>query len=181
MARGDAGQTRDEIKRVALGLFAIHGCRGTSLRAIAERLGITKAALYYHFPSKEELVVELFQPLLDDAEALLASLPETEVTPARPVFERVFDMLHRHRKLFTLFLRDSGAYEIVDVIARLMDWREGLSARLLGPDATSADMARATVALGGLLDSATQVAELADDGYREAAIDAAVRAFTVKE
>lgn len=51
-ARGD---TRSEIRRVAAELFAAQGFEKTSLREVAERLGITKAALYYHYPSKAEL------------------------------------------------------------------------------------------------------------------------------
>ena len=45
--------TRERIKQVALELFTEQGYEGTSLREIAERLGVTKAALYYHFKSKD--------------------------------------------------------------------------------------------------------------------------------
>jgi AcrR family transcriptional regulator len=48
--------TRERIKQVALELFTEHGYEQTSLREIAERLEVTKAALYYHFKSKEEIV-----------------------------------------------------------------------------------------------------------------------------
>ncbi|MCW2946577.1 MAG: putative transcriptional regulator, TetR family, partial [Actinoallomurus sp.] len=41
--------TREKIQAVALELFAEHGYDKTSLREIAERLDVTKAALYYHF------------------------------------------------------------------------------------------------------------------------------------
>jgi AcrR family transcriptional regulator len=50
------GDTRERIKQVALELFTEHGYEQTSLREIAERLDVTKAALYYHFKSKEEIV-----------------------------------------------------------------------------------------------------------------------------
>src|SRR5215475_13717231 len=54
-ARGEAprGDTRERIQSIALELFAEQGYEKTSLREIAERLGVTKAALYYHFRSKE--------------------------------------------------------------------------------------------------------------------------------
>src|ERR1039457_770640 len=59
--RGEAaahprGDTRQRIQAVALELFAEQGYEKTSLREIAERLGVTKAALYYHFKSKEAIV-----------------------------------------------------------------------------------------------------------------------------
>jgi len=41
-------------------LFAEQGYEKTSLREIAERLGVTKAALYYHFRTKDDIVASLF-------------------------------------------------------------------------------------------------------------------------
>jgi AcrR family transcriptional regulator len=51
-----AESTRGRIQAVALELFTENGYEKTSLREIAERLGVTKAALYYHFKSKDEIV-----------------------------------------------------------------------------------------------------------------------------
>ena len=48
--------TRARIQQVAVELFTEHGYEGTSLREIAERLDVTKAALYYHFRSKEDIL-----------------------------------------------------------------------------------------------------------------------------
>ena len=56
--------TREKIQAVALELFAEHGYEKTSLREIAERLDVTKAALYYHFKTKEDIVVSLFEDLI---------------------------------------------------------------------------------------------------------------------
>ena len=47
--------THDKILEVAAKTFAEKGYNGTSMREIAEALDITKAALYYHFPGKEEI------------------------------------------------------------------------------------------------------------------------------
>src|SRR5271168_2021293 len=49
-------EPRPQAQEVALELFAEQGYEKTSLREIAERLGVTKAALYYHFKSKEDIV-----------------------------------------------------------------------------------------------------------------------------
>ncbi|MFJ8082107.1 TetR/AcrR family transcriptional regulator [Streptomyces sp. NPDC096205] len=57
------GNTRQRIQDVALELFAEQGYEKTSLREIAERLAVTKAALYYHFKTKEEIVVSIFEDL----------------------------------------------------------------------------------------------------------------------
>ena len=64
-----SGDTRERILKVANELFTEQGYEGTSLREISDRLGITKAALYYHFRSKEEILTTLLKPffvLLDD-------------------------------------------------------------------------------------------------------------------
>ncbi|MFJ3231720.1 TetR/AcrR family transcriptional regulator [Streptomyces sp. NPDC086787] len=57
------GNTRQRIQDVALELFVEQGYEKTSLREIAERLDVTKAALYYHFKTKEEITVSLFEDL----------------------------------------------------------------------------------------------------------------------
>ncbi|MFD8980430.1 TetR/AcrR family transcriptional regulator [Streptomyces sp. NBC_00809] len=55
------GNTRQRIQEVALELFAEQGYEKTSLREIAERLDVTKAALYYHFKTKEDIIISVFE------------------------------------------------------------------------------------------------------------------------
>ncbi|MEU6219927.1 TetR/AcrR family transcriptional regulator [Streptomyces sp. NPDC047022] len=57
------GDTRQRIQDVALELFVEQGYEKTSLREIAEHLDVTKAALYYHFKTKEEILVSIFEDL----------------------------------------------------------------------------------------------------------------------
>ncbi|MFF7634122.1 TetR/AcrR family transcriptional regulator [Kitasatospora sp. NPDC008050] len=64
------GGTRARIIAVALELFAEQGYEKTSLREIADRLGVTKAALYYHFKTKDDIVhgiVESMAAPIDEA------------------------------------------------------------------------------------------------------------------
>ncbi|KUN77367.1 TetR family transcriptional regulator [Streptomyces bungoensis] len=65
------GNTRQRIQDVALELFAEQGYEKTSLREIAERLDVTKAALYYHFKTKEEIIVSLFEDLTQPIQELI--------------------------------------------------------------------------------------------------------------
>jgi AcrR family transcriptional regulator len=69
-AGGRAG-TRQRIQSVALELFAEQGYDKTSLREIAERLGVTKAALYYHFKSKEDIVASLVEKYFAKIDTLI--------------------------------------------------------------------------------------------------------------
>ncbi|TGB05713.1 TetR/AcrR family transcriptional regulator [Streptomyces sp. MZ04] len=57
------GNTRQRIQDVALELFAEQGYEKTSLREISERLEVTKAALYYHFKTKEDILTSIFEDL----------------------------------------------------------------------------------------------------------------------
>ncbi|MFJ8933635.1 MULTISPECIES: TetR/AcrR family transcriptional regulator [unclassified Streptomyces] len=74
------GDTRQRIQDVTLELIAEQGYEKTSLREISERLGVTKAALYYHFKTKEDIVVSLFTDLMrpiDDVITWAAEQPST--------------------------------------------------------------------------------------------------------
>ncbi|MFD9128377.1 TetR/AcrR family transcriptional regulator [Kitasatospora sp. NPDC059571] len=51
--------TRGRILEAALALYAESGFYGTSIRAIADRVGINSATLYAHYPSKEQVLAEL--------------------------------------------------------------------------------------------------------------------------
>jgi len=64
--------TRQRALDVALELFAEQGYEKTSLREIAERLDVTKAALYYHFASKEALLAGIVDSLVEPADELVA-------------------------------------------------------------------------------------------------------------
>lgn len=64
-----------QLLEIASRLFALHGYAGTSLRDIAQKAKITKAALYYHFPNKEalfqQIVIDNLQALIDRVSAAL--------------------------------------------------------------------------------------------------------------
>ncbi|MET9882342.1 helix-turn-helix domain-containing protein [Streptomyces sp. NPDC006430] len=66
------GNTRQRIQDVALELFAEQGYEKTSLREIAERLEVTKAALYYHFKTKEDIIISVFEDLTRPIDELIA-------------------------------------------------------------------------------------------------------------
>src|SRR6202020_1691135 len=73
--------TRERILNVALDLFIEKGFDKTSLREIAEQLGVTKAALYYHFASKEDILMALHLRLHDFGHEALSQLGDQRPTP----------------------------------------------------------------------------------------------------
>lgn len=68
--------TRERILDVAAGLIVERGYEATPLSAIAAAADLTKAALYYHFPSKIKLLSGIVSPLLSEVDQLLAGTPE---------------------------------------------------------------------------------------------------------
>lgn len=72
-----AGETKERILETALELFAQSGYLGTSMRDIAARLGITKAALYKHYAGKQEILDRIVQRMneLDAARAAAYEIP----------------------------------------------------------------------------------------------------------
>jgi AcrR family transcriptional regulator len=146
---GRTTDTRARIQAAALELFISRGFAQTSLREIAELLGVTKAALYYHFPSKAELIRSIIRPLFDDTDRFIAEA-EASATAPRDLLESFFDLLIRHKPLFVALLRDASAFAYVDIEAASVRWLERLQELLTGPDATEDQRIRAVAAVGGL-------------------------------
>src|SRR5246500_3795600 len=87
--------TRARIQSVALELFAEQGYDKTSLREIAERLGVTKAALYYHFKSKEDILHSLVEHYFGEVDSLVAWASQQPRTPAvrAEILSRYLDLV----------------------------------------------------------------------------------------
>ena len=62
---------RPQILSTAKRLLIAHGYHGLSMRQIAEAVGVSKAALYYHFNDKEEMLLAILDAYLDEIEALI--------------------------------------------------------------------------------------------------------------
>ena len=62
----DRGGVLDRIRQVALDLFTERGYHGTPIRAIARSVGMEAASLYYHFPSKQQILRSIFDRTMDD-------------------------------------------------------------------------------------------------------------------
>lgn len=108
-----ADDTRTRIQRIALELFTERGYEATSLREIAEHLGVTKAALYYHFKTKDEIVDSYVQDRVASIDELLNwayEQPRTDAT-RREFLERYSEMLyaHGHHLLMKFFERNQSS------------------------------------------------------------------------
>jgi AcrR family transcriptional regulator len=121
-----ANDTRERILATASELFIEQGYDGTSLREIAERLGVTKAALYYHFQSKEQILAELLAP----ADLLLTELltrleAATDVGGWADALLWVIDHMLDSLDLFRLVDRNRRSTElVVETFQSMIDHHE---------------------------------------------------------
>ncbi len=105
--------TRQRILDVALDLFTEQGFDGTSLRQIAEQLGVTKAALYYHFESKDDILMALHLRLHEFGKVALLRMGEEPVTLAQweALLDEIVDQMLAQRKIFLMHERNQAALE----------------------------------------------------------------------
>lgn len=107
---------RERILDVSLELFNEQGYDKTSLREIAQRLGTTKAALYYHFERKQDILLELHLRLhalgRDALDQLALVDDEQERVAAWPgLLDQFIDQMLNNRELFLLHQRNANAFE----------------------------------------------------------------------
>jgi AcrR family transcriptional regulator len=106
VARRSAAQIR--VLDAALDLIAENGVSGTSLQMIADRIGVTKAAVYHQFKTKEEIVIALTERELAGLEdALEAAEAEDNRSRAREVLlTRVVDLAIERRRVASVLQFD---------------------------------------------------------------------------
>ena len=114
--RQSQGSTRERILDIALELFVEQGYDKTSLRDIAERLGTTKAALYYHFERKQDILLELHLRLHALGREALEQLGRLEDGQARAdawpgLVDQFIDQVVENRELVLLHQRNRNALE----------------------------------------------------------------------
>ena len=160
----DEGDTRERILDVALELFIEQGYDKTSLRQIAEPLGFTQAAIYYHFAAKEDILVALHMRLHALARPVLGQLAE-ESGPSgwAAVLCGLVDTVLANRQLFVLHQRNQTALSGLHIKGHDGDHEEieQQFRQILGdPDIAARDRVRLSCALGALLSSLMSVGEL---------------------
>lgn len=172
--------TRGRIRAEAIALFTERGYATASLREIADRVGITKASLYYHYPSKQDLLVAVVKPLMTDWREIVVAAEATPHTPAavRAVLERCLDTMLAHRGVANLFIRDAAAVvaALAPLIDDLIESTDRLRGWLAGPAPSPVDRVRAVAAielLGAALAAGTTLADVPDPVVRQTLLESA--------
>lgn len=150
------GLARQRVLDAALALFAAHGVHGTSLQMIADRIGVSKAAVYYQFRSKEDIALEVIRPSIEDMARVIRiaeALPHGE--PRRAVIvSGLIEMTVRYRELAVFFYGDPAIDELVRTEPEFNVVATRIRELLEGPDRDVTDRVALSVFLSGVCKAA---------------------------
>ncbi|MGC5012371.1 TetR/AcrR family transcriptional regulator [Streptosporangium sp. DT93] len=176
----EQSDTRTRIQETALRFFIEQGYEATSLREIAEALGVTKAALYYHFKTKDDIVLSLAEDrarTIEDLVAWAETQPRTEETRRELLRRYSRDLKHgRHRQIIRFFERNQTSLKNHPIMEKAREQMFLLVAFLVDPDDSPATRLRNTTALF-VMHSAwfmLRDAGLADHEVEDAALEVAL-------
>ncbi|MEY9993286.1 AcrR family transcriptional regulator [Streptomyces sp. V4I8] len=143
------GNTRQRIQDVALELFAEQGYEKTSLREIAERLEVTKAALYYHFKTKEEIIVSLFEDLTKPIEDLIewGKRQPHSLGTKQEIVRRYSQALIDAEPLFRFMQENQATVRELSIGEMFKNRMLGMRDIVIDPDADLVDQVRCISAL----------------------------------
>ena len=169
------------IARLALARFRVSGFVGTSIADLAGALGVSKAAIYYHYRSKDTLLHRLIDPLLDAIDTCL----QDHTTPARTprgLLDAYLAVLLAHPEVVPLIATDVAVLNHPTIGPRLRAQNQQLQSLLIGPNTTVAARVRAEAALGAIWRPliADPPLDLTDPAHQHILIDAAVATLQPK-
>jgi AcrR family transcriptional regulator len=173
-----APDTRARILDVALELFSEHGFEGATLQQIADRLGFTKAALYYHFRSKDDLLQALVAPAMAELDELFDAHEQEPDTPVerRRFLEDYLDYMLGHRRLIAYMSSDLAILAHPVLSTGNAERRARQERRLAGDGIEFGDQVRVAMAFRGIGGAIAQYPD-ADTAELRAALLDAVRAL----
>lgn len=112
--QSDIRSVRERILAAAVQLFAQYGYHAATMRDIARISGIQAASIYYHYPSKQALLVEIMDTHMRDLNANLQRI----VQEALPVEQRLHEAIANHVRLHTTY---KAEFFIIDTEIRALE------------------------------------------------------------
>jgi AcrR family transcriptional regulator len=163
------------IAQLALARFRVGGFVGTSIADLAGALGVSKAAIYYHYRSKDALLHRLVDPLLDAIDACIGGHNQPPRT-ARQLLGAYLAVLLAHRDVLPLITIDVAVLNHPSIGPRLRTQNHQLQSFLTGPDTSVSARLRAEAALGAIWRPliAEPPLDLTDAAHQHTLVDAAV-------
>lgn len=110
----DNRSVRDKILAAAVRLFSEYGYHAATMRDIAQIAGIQAASIYYHYPSKQALLIEIMETHMRKLNANL----ERIVSKPYKVQQRLYDAISNHILLHTTY---KSEFFIIDTEIRALE------------------------------------------------------------
>ncbi|MCX4097974.1 TetR family transcriptional regulator [Nocardia sp. alder85J] len=169
--------SRARILAISLELFAERGWHAVTVREIADHVGLTKTAVLYHFPSKNEIVTALVEPLLADSETVVAAARAVGDPRERAwaVVTGLLDVWLRHRTLLRIHMQDQSLAADERTFVRLRDFALAVQEAIAGPAADFTARVRAAQVYAVLSDPVVIFADQPAEPLRAAILDGAAR------
>jgi AcrR family transcriptional regulator len=148
MTNVSATDTRQRILAIAADLFSRQGYTGTTIADIARELGTTTAALYYHFPSKADILGGLLAEPLVAYTKIIESLDSSRPAP-EDLLGAFIDLAVDARQIAGMIDRDPAVLAMIDehLPRTSQETTDQVMAVLAGPDAERSTVIRAHAAL----------------------------------
>ena len=146
--------TRQRLIDVAVDLFTRHSFAGTSLQMIADEMGFTKAAIYYHFRTREELLGAVVEPIFDQLSDIITTAEAQRGANARAdyMLRGYAELAVANRALVSMLACDPSVTTLLRDQPQWADLINRQLALLAGADPDPAGLIKATVALAGNLE-----------------------------
>ena len=178
MAQKPAPPRRDRIIHAATTAFTTLGYDGTTLGALANELGISKAAIAYYFPTKDDFLTELVTPLIDQLDDNIAVI-DTPKWPddAAAACGAYLDTLTEHHAIARWIDTDQTLQADPRIGGRLDNINKRLCDTITGHSRKKKDRIRATAVLGGLWRPIREYSPHDITEHRNEIIDAALISY----
>ena len=160
--------TKEKILEEALKLFAQSGYMGTSMNDIASKLGVTKAALYKHYKSKQEILDSIIEKMneLDMERVKQYEMPEGEMSKVIAEYkETAFDKIKQFTKLQFLHWTEEEFPCCLRKMLTLEQYRESQMAQLYQNYLASGPLTYIEALFSEMLEDARKARQIALDFY----------------
>ncbi|WP_232678251.1 TetR/AcrR family transcriptional regulator [Nocardioides sp. R-C-SC26] len=150
--RGRRGEGRERVLNAAMELIGERGFASTSLQLIADRVGVTKAAVYHQFHAKDEIALTLLEPLLEAWQGLIESVEQHEAgLPRRRAAARgIVDVAVAQRRVISALIGDPDLVRVAETHPEWCGLRARIDDALAGPEPTSTQLLEAALVLHGV-------------------------------
>jgi AcrR family transcriptional regulator len=147
-----AADTRARLIDVAVDLFTRHSFAGTSLQMIADEMGFTKAAIYYHFRTREELLAAVVEPIFEQLSDVITTAEAQRTATARAdhMLRGYAELAVANRALVSVLACDPS---VTTLLRDQQHWAQLINRQLsllAGDDRDPGGLIKATVALAGI-------------------------------